>query len=337
MTTLFTISPRSTRPPRLNRSVNLPAALRFTAIDDQRGQSGIWQGAGVPKAAADPLAPLRDWYAREARDLPWRRPGVSPWEVLVSEVMLQQTPVARVLPAYARWIERWPTPAALAVAPSGDAVREWGRLGYPRRALRLHASAVACVSRHGGEVPSDLHDLRALPGVGSYTAAAVAAFAFGRRVAVVDTNVRRVVARWSLGAPDALAIADAQVSALLPDDPPVAVRTSIALMELGALVCTSRSPRCGGCPIAAQCRWLAAGAPTREEAGVPRRRPQGYEGTDRQVRGRILALLRDAEHALASTALDAAGPVHEQRERALASLLDDGLVVPVPGGYALPA
>ncbi len=291
----------------------------------------------MPISAGDPLAPLREWYRREARDLPWRRPGVTPWEVLVSEVMLQQTPVVRVLPAYERWIERWPAPADLAAAAAGEAVREWGRLGYPRRALRLHASAVACVDRHGGEVPPTLEELRALPGVGSYTAAAVAAFAFGSRVAVVDTNVRRVVARWLLGLPSALAIPDARVTALLPADPPTAVRMSVAFMELGALVCVSRSPRCAACPLAASCRWLAAGAPTAEEAGVRRRPSQGYQGTDRQARGQLLAALRAAEQAVAVAVFDEVWPDHQQRERALASLLDDGLVVAVPGGYALPA
>ncbi len=291
----------------------------------------------MPNVAVAPLSGLRDWYAREARDLPWRRPGVSPWEVLVSEIMLQQTPVARVLPAYERWIGRWPSPAALSSSPAGEAVREWGRLGYPRRALRLHAAAVACVERHGGEVPSTPPELRALPGVGSYTAAAVAAFAYGARIAVVDTNVRRVVTRWALGLPAAESIAEAHVTALLPDEPRQAVITSVALMELGALVCVSRGPRCVACPLAPSCRWLAAGAPTAEEAGVRIRPSQGYEGTDRQVRGRLLAVLRDAQAAIDAAALDATWPDHQQRERALASLVDDGLVVPVPGGYALPA
>ena len=285
----------------------------------------------------DPLVALRDWYALQARDLPWRRPGVSPWEVLVSEIMLQQTPVARVLPAFHRWIERWPTPAALAASPAGDAVREWGRLGYPRRALRLHAAAVVCVEQHGGDVPDSPHELRALPGVGSYTAAAVAAFAYGMRIAVVDTNVRRVVARWLLGLPGALSIPDAHVTDLLPGDPVLAVTTSVALMELGALVCVSRGPRCASCPLATSCRWLAAGAPSPEEAGVRTRPSQGYEGTDRQVRGRLLAVLRDAHEAVDAAALDVSWHDPEQRERALASLLDDGLVVAVPGGYALPA
>ena len=289
-----------------------------------------------PDAPADPLAGLREWYEREARDLPWRRADASAWEVLVSEIMLQQTPVSRVLPAFDRWIERWPTPAALAASPAGEAVREWGRLGYPRRALRLHAAAVTCVAQHGGAVPSRPQELRALPGVGSYTAAAVAAFAYGMRIAVVDTNVRRVVTRWAIGLPAALSIPDAQVSELLPADPATAVTTSIALMELGALVCVSRGPRCDSCPLAPSCQWLAAGAPTPEEAGVRTRPSQGYEGTDRQVRGRLLAVLREAERAVDSAALDGSWPDHEQRGRALASLLDDGLVVAVPGGYALP-
>src|SRR4051794_27389777 len=138
------------------------------------------------------VAPLLDWYERAARDLPWRSPGTGPWGVLVSEVMLQQTPVTRVRPVYAAWLERWPTPSALAAESPGAAVRMWGRLGYPRRALRLHACAVALRDRYGGEVPAHVDALLGLPGIGEYTARAVAAFAFGQRVPVVDTNVRRV-------------------------------------------------------------------------------------------------------------------------------------------------
>lgn len=291
----------------------------------------------VPGPVPDPLEGLREWYAREARDLPWRRPGVSGWEVLVSEVMLQQTPVARVLPAYSHWLERWPTPQALAKATAGDAVREWGRLGYPRRALRLHAAAVLCVEHHDGEVPRTIEELRALPGVGSYTAAAVAAFAYGLRVAVIDTNVRRVVSRWSLGLPGALSIHVTEVARLLPADPAFAVTTSVALMELGALVCVSRGPRCAACPLSTGCQWLAAGAPTAQEAGVRTRTSPGYAGTDRQARGRLLAVFRDARDPVAASALDSAWPEHAQRERAFASLLADGLVVAVPGGFALPS
>ncbi len=293
----------------------------------------------MPSAAADPLERLRDWYAREARDLPWRRPGTSPWGVLVSEVMLQQTPVARVLPAYEEWLRRWPDPAALAADPAGEAVRQWGRLGYPRRALRLHAAATVCVARHEGRIPRDPDELRALPGVGSYTAAAVAAFAFGKRIPVVDTNVRRVVARWSLGLPAAMTIPDAAVASLLPAEPTAAVVTSVSLMELGALVCVSRSPRCAACPIATDCRWLAAGAPTPQEAGIRTRPAQGYEGTDRQVRGRLLAALREAHGPVATGALESLWPDPEQRDRAIASLLEDGLVVRTSGddgSFALP-
>ena len=145
------------------------------------------------------LEPVLGWYAACARDLPWRAPGVSPWAVLVSEIMLQQTPVSRVLPAYQAWLERWPTPAALAADPAGEAVRQWGRLGYPRRALRLHETATIVTERHGGQIPSTRDELLALPGIGAYTAAAVAVFAFGRRHAVLDTNVRRVLTRLGSG------------------------------------------------------------------------------------------------------------------------------------------
>src|SRR3954470_1697570 len=183
---------------------------------------------------------VRRWYANHARDLPWRRPGTSAWAVMVSEFMLQQTPVSRVLPVYEAWLLRWPTPGALADAPAGEAVRQWGRLGYPRRALRLHETATALVEGHGGEVPSDLDALLALPGVGSYTARAVAAFAFRQRHAVADTNVRRVLARvvegkFDAAAGSATARERAQLETLLPADPETAAQVSVALMELGAV------------------------------------------------------------------------------------------------------
>src|SRR5919197_5548000 len=143
--------------------------------------------------------PVLAWYARNARDLPWRRPDASPWAVLVSEVMLQQTPVARVLPAYQAWLARWPTPTALAAEAPGEAVRMWGRLGYPRRALRLHRCAVLVRNRYGGELPADVELLEQLPGIGAYTARAIAAFAYRQRVPVVDTNVRRLTSRAVLG------------------------------------------------------------------------------------------------------------------------------------------
>ena len=195
---------------------------------------------------------VRAWYDGAARDLPWRAPGVGAWPVLVSEVMLQQTPVDRVLPAWTAWLERWPTPAALAADSPGEAVRMWGKLGYPRRALRLVACARAIVERHGGVVPSDVAELERLPGIGAYTARAVAVFAYGRRHPVVDTNVRRVVARAVEGSgeagPPSARRDHAAVEALLPGDPGEAAVVSIALMELGALVCTARAPRCERCP-----------------------------------------------------------------------------------------
>ncbi len=279
-----------------------------------------------------------DWYDVAARDLPWRRPDASAWAVLVSELMLQQTPVARVLPAYEAWLRRWPTPAACAAEPAGEAVRMWGKLGYPRRALRLHETARAVVDRHGGVVPADLDELLALPGVGAYTARAVASFAYGRRHPVVDTNVRRVVARAVLGQGDAGPPSTARdlaaVDALLPVQPARAARFGVASMELGALVCTARRPRCGDCPVAGLCTWRAAGWPP--YAG-PVTRPQRFAGTDRQVRGLLLDVLRAAEEPVTGPDLDRAWSDDVQRARALDGLVADGLIDPLPDGrFALP-
>jgi A/G-specific adenine glycosylase len=279
---------------------------------------------------------VRSWYAGAARDLPWRRPGVSAWAVLVSEVMLQQTPVARVLPAYKAWLARWPTPAALAADSPGAAVRQWGRLGYPRRALALHSAATAITDRHGGEVPADLDALLALPGVGPYTARAVGAFGFRQRHPVVDTNVRRVVSRHQrgeTGGGSAPTAGDrAAVAALLPPDGATAAEMSVGLMELGALVCTARQPRCDRCPIVDDCAWLAAGSPRTSTT-----RSQRYAGTDRQARGRLLAVLRDADGPVAASTLSAAWAEPEQRARALGGLLADGLAtMREDGTYALP-
>jgi len=236
--------------------------------------------------------------------------------------------------------ERWPTPAALAAAPSADAVRQWGRLGYPRRALRLHAAARAITERHAGAVPDSLGALRALPGVGSYTAAAVASFAFGQRHAVLDTNVRRVLARLVRGdlrpPPSPTAMEVRLAESLLPAEPGLAPRWSVAMMELGALICIAERPRCADCPVVGECAWHRAGRP----AGDPRqarRRSQDYEGTDRQCRGRLLAVLRDSDGPVPAARLDAAWPDAGQRARSLASLVADGLAEPLPGGsYALP-
>ena len=290
---------------------------------------------GVPSPAF--LAALHErvlaWYAVAARDLPWRRPECPPWGVFVSEVMLQQTPVARVEPAWRAWLARWPSPAALAADPPGEAVRAWDRLGYPRRALRLHAAAAAMVAGHGGAVPDTEEGLRALPGVGAYTAAAVAAFAFGRRTCVVDTNVRRVQARLVTGsalpAPTLTRAESALAAALLPEGDADAVTWNVAVMELGALICTARSPRCGVCPLADRCAWRLAGSPAYD--GKPHR-GQAWAGTDRQARGALLAVLRAADGAVAAAELHAAWPRDgAQRDRALASLIEDGLVEALPG------
>jgi A/G-specific adenine glycosylase len=287
--------------------------------------------------ASGNVAQILRWYTLHQRDLPWRRPEATSWAVLVSEVMLQQTPVARVLPVYEAWLARWPAPASLAAAPAGDAVRAWGRLGYPRRALRLHAASQILMQRHGGEVPASVDALLALPGIGSYTAAAVASFAFGQRHAVLDTNVRRVLARLVNGqerpavSPSAAEVRLAE--SLLPAHPGQAARWSVAVMELGALVCTATAPGCAGCPVAQSCAWRLAGSP----ASDSRRRSQSYDGTDRQCRGRLLAVLREATGPVAAPRLDAVWPDPQQRARALDSLVADGLVDPLPNGqFALP-
>jgi A/G-specific adenine glycosylase len=278
------------------------------------------------------------WFEEHARDLPWRQAAAGAWGILVSEVMLQQTPVARVQPVWHAWLARWPTPAALAQDPPAEAIRAWGRLGYPRRALRLHECAVAVVARHGGVVPDDVEALLALPGVGAYTARAVAAFAYRQRQPVVDTNVRRLLARAVDGraeAGPATTAGDlAAALALLPAPGEAAARASAAFMELGALVCTARSPRCHECPLWTSCAWRLAGSP----AGTgPRRRPQRYTGTDRQVRGLLLAVLRESTGPVPRTRLDLVWPEQAQRARALAALVDDGLVTALPGQrYALP-
>ncbi|WRH26303.1 A/G-specific adenine glycosylase [Arthrobacter sp. JZ12] len=273
--------------------------------------------------------------------------------------MLQQTPVSRVLPVWTEWMERWPSPADLAAAPSGDALRYWGRLGYPRRALRLHAAATAVVVEHGGVVPSSYDELLALPGVGTYTAAAVAAFAFGRRETVVDTNIRRVHARLvggaALPAPTLTAAETRRAAALLPDDDADSVRWNVSVMELGALVCTARTPDCERCPVLDRCAWVAAGKPA--PTYVPK--GQAWAGTDRQVRGAIMHILRHTEHPVPRQLihhrpvdLHLGGPAHgasvgfeklhalnappEQLERALNGLLTDGLAEETAHGIRLP-
>jgi A/G-specific adenine glycosylase len=281
-------------------------------------------------------AQLIAWFDAHARDLPWREPGTTPWGVLVSEVMLQQTPVRRVVGVWTEWLARWPRPSELAAEAPGTVVRAWGKLGYPRRALRLHEAAATIAAQHGDVVPAEVDTLLALPGIGAYTARAVAAFGYGRRVPVVDTNVRRVMARAVHGMAEAgppSTVRDlSEVDAILPE--PAAARFSAALMELGAVVCTARRPRCGDCPLAGSCAWMRAGQPA---ATGPNRPAQRFAGTDRQVRGLLLDVLREAAHPVPRMRLDAVWVDVAQRERCLDSLLVDGLVEQTADGrFALP-
>ena len=289
-------------------------------------------------AASDLGEAIVDWYTGAARDLPWRRAGVDAWAVLVSEVMLQQTPVARVEPVWHEWMARWPAPAGLAAATPAEVIRAWGKLGYPRRALRLREAALALVERHGGRVPDDVAALEALPGIGTYTARAVVCFGHGRPQPVVDTNVRRVVARLVHGraeASTARASDLTDIAELAPADPERAVRFSVGAMELGALVCVAGTPRCSACPVRERCAWRLAGCPPHDG---PPRRVQKFAGTDRQVRGRLLDVLRTAHSPVTPAALDAAWDEPVQRSRCLDSLLVDGLVEQTPDGrFRLPA
>lgn len=284
---------------------------------------------------------ILDWYAANARDLPWRDPDTTAWGVLVSEVMLQQTQVARVWEPWLAWMKRWPTPADLAAAEPADVLIMWGRLGYPRRALRLHQTAKAVVEYHDGVLPSDHEQLLALPGIGEYTAAAVSSFAFQLPEVVIDTNVRRVHARIFTGhgaaAPSLTAAERRLATALMPDTGTAegvaeANTWNVATMELGALICSARAPQCEKCPVLEQCAWVAAGKPEPETVG----RSQSWNGSDRQVRGAIMGVLR-AQNAIdvgrLYTTVEATGrlgrhvPAQEQWDRAVTGLVADGLAV----------
>jgi A/G-specific adenine glycosylase len=274
------------------------------------------------------------WFEDNKRDLPWRSPEAGPWGVLVSEVMLQQTPVARVLPVYEYWMARWPSPAHLAQESLAEVLRAWDRMGYPRRAKRLHEAAQVILAEHDGRVPSDLNALLALPGVGDYTARAVRCFAFGIAEAVVDTNVRRVVARAQGGQGEAgppRTVADRAAVTVTLEALKGAARQcagAAGLMELGAIVCKARAPECQVCPIADLCQWRITGYPPYE--GATTAKQARFEGSDRQVRGIILRELRSSDTPVPESFLRTLWSESEQFERALASLLDDGLLEVVP-------
>lgn len=287
--------------------------------------------------ALDP-ALVTDWFTEHARDLPWRRPGFSAWGTLVSEFMLQQTQVARVVPVLEEWLVRWPSPADLAAAPPSEVLRAWGRLGYPRRALALHACASAIAERHGNVVPEDVEALLALPGIGDYTARAIAVFAHGTRHPVVDTNVRRVIARAvqgvaEAGAPNARRDLPA-MEALLPHDRAGQRAFNAGMMEVGAIVCTARSPRCDECPLARVCAWRLAGFPASD--GPPSRKQARFEGSDRQLRGRVMAELRASDLPVTDEELTRVIPQEQTRNRILLGLAADGLAAASPEGWSLP-
>lgn len=275
------------------------------------------------------------WFERFGADLPWRNPQnlahklPNPWGIFVSEIMLQQTPVDRVRPVWEAWLDRWPSPADLAADSAAEAIRAWGRLGYPRRALRLHAAAGTIVREHGGNIPTTYEDLVALSGVGDYTAAAVLAFAFGQPRLPLDVNVRRVLARFAAGQarPSAHVTAAERDMAQIQLPERDGARWAGAVMELGALICTATAPRCHECPVSAACAWRLAGYP---DDGVQARRQPAYEGSDRQARGALLAILREATTPVSQQRLDGAWPDERQRARALTGLIEDGLVEALP-------
>jgi A/G-specific adenine glycosylase len=266
---------------------------------------------------------LLSWAAERGRDLPWRGTR-DPWAVLVSEAMLQQTQVARVVPRYRAFMKRFPTPAACAAAPVADVVRAWAGLGYNRRAVNLHGAAVVAVARHGGALPGDLDALLALPGVGPYTARAVLAFAFAADVGVLDVNGQRVLSRL-IGRP----VAQPDADALVP--PSRGWAWNQAVLDVGATVCRPR-PRCDGCPLSPHCAWLAGGL---AEPDPWRRGPRQstFAGSDRQGRGRLVDALRAGPVTRADLAATAGWPGERERaERVAQTLVADGLAVAGPDG-----
>ena len=251
--------------------------------------------------------------------------------------MLQQTPVTRVLPIWQLWLERWPTPTDLANSSVADAIRHWGNLGYPRRAKRLHESAMIVTQQFAGEVPTTYEELISMPGIGAYTANAVLAFAFGQRSLVLDVNVRRLFARAWLGhshqAPIVSLTERALAQELLPVSDHLCAQWSAASMELGALICTARDPLCSDCPITNDCRWFLEG---RQPSTIPKRSQARYEGSPRQERGRILKILRDNEKPISFNELSQQAPDYQRFEIALTQLASEGMITKMGTNYSLP-
>ena len=280
---------------------------------------------------------LIDWWSREGRDLPWRR-SRDPWAVLVSELMLQQTQVARVTERYVRFLERFPTVVACADAAVGDVIHEWAGLGYNRRAVHLHRAATHCAEHHAGALPDTLEQLLDLPGVGPYTARAVLVFAHERDIGLVDTNAGRFVARALAGRPLAPKEAQAVADGAVPDGWGWA--WGQAVFDLGASVCRKRAPRCDDCPVRAHCAWARAGHPEPDpidgSAGISP--PQSrFDGSDRQGRGRLVDALRAGPVEHAALAAVMGWPDDPARAARVAATLErDGLAVADDAGYRLP-
>ncbi|MBM7825920.1 A/G-specific adenine glycosylase [Arcanobacterium pluranimalium] len=281
---------------------------------------------------------LLPWYEQNGRDLPWRHPQITPWAIVVCEVMSQQTPVNRVLPAWAQWMERWPTPADLAAASPAEVLIAWDRLGYPRRALRLHECAQVLVRDYDGALPHTRQELLALPGIGAYTADAVLAFAYQQYSVVLDTNIRRVLARWhgaALPPPSQTVFERERACVFVPQDATHAAHWNAAIMEFGALVCTARDPRCKNCPVQNGCLWFQEGKPA--DSYAHQRTTQKFTGTHREARGKIMAVLRSRSHVSKTQLFEHSGLSQERFESALASLKDDGLLTATDEVYSLPA
>ena len=276
--------------------------------------------------------PIVTWFKKTKRDLPWR--NTTPWGVMISEYMLQQTPVNRVLPKWIEWIERWPTPADLAKASPAEVITAWGRLGYPRRALRLHAAAQIIAQELNNEVPQDEISLQALPGIGQYTAAAIAAFAFEQRSLVMDVNIRRLLTRLLDGNefPKPSVTSHERAARLLLMPQKNAHVWAAATMELGAIVCTSSKPKCELCPVISHCNWRKNGYPKTNLI----RKSQDWHGTDRKCRGTIVQALRENE-SMTENAIKKLWPDTVQVEKALMTLLEDQLIQSISRSrYRLP-
>ena len=276
--------------------------------------------------------PIVNWFKKNKRDLPWR--NTTPWGVMVSEYMLQQTPVNRVLPKWQEWMKRWPTPKDLAKATPAEVLTAWGRLGYPRRALRLHAAAQIIAEDFNNQVPTETHILQTLPGIGEYTAAAITAFAFEQQSLVMDVNIRRLLTRIIDGNehPKPAPTVKEKASRLALQPTKNAHIWAAATMELGALVCTSKNPICEKCPVISQCNWRKNGYPKTDLV----RKSQDWHGTDRKCRGTIVQALRENQ-SLTENAIMKLWPDQSQVEKALKTLQADLLIEAIPRNrYRLP-